>query len=226
MRKPFLPPLDRKTVEIHPSSLYNVPMDVYVLELTPLLPRLEEAMALLPPDRREKAAHQPPESQLRSVGAGLLLRHFFGAAPVARTPRGKPYIEGERPFNLSHSGRLAALAIASRPVGVDVQVLGPVRENTVRRVLTEAEYAWQTARPRDGFIQLWTRKEAALKCLGVGLDRALSSFSVLPGEVPVLDGIAVSLHTVICRGAALSAASAGESAAFIPEILDVETLLP
>lgn len=181
-------------------------------------------MALLPPDRRE-AMRRPPDSRLRSVGAGLLLRHFFGAAPVARTPRGKPYIQGARPFNLSHSGPLAALAIASRPVGVDVQVPGHVRENTVRRVLTEAEYAWQAARPGDGFMQLWTRKEAALKCLGVGLDRSLASFSVLPGETPVLDGVAVSLYTVVCRGAALSAASAGEDPEFTPQFLDVETLL-
>lgn len=200
-------------------------MEVYILDLKPLLPRLEEAMALLPPDRREKAAHlSRPEARLRSVGAGLLLRRFFGDRPLAFGPGGKPYIRGARQFNLSHSGFLAALAVGDCPVGVDVEVIGRVRDHVARRVFTAGEYAWQAARGPEGFYRLWTRKEAALKCLGTGLNRPLDSFSVLPGEETVLDGVALDIDTALCPGAALSAAAAGEKAEFTPRFMDIEEL--
>ncbi|HEU4461895.1 MAG TPA: hypothetical protein VFR75_04810 [Solirubrobacterales bacterium] len=65
---------------------------------------------------------------------------------------GKPRLadpEAELAFNLSHSGALALVAVASREVGVDVERIRPKR-------------------PVD-FYRRWADREARVKHLGVGL---------------------------------------------------------
>jgi 4'-phosphopantetheinyl transferase len=90
-----------------------------------------------------------------------------------RGPAGKPEVAGVQ-VNLSHSGRLAALALArDRPVGVDVQRLQPsldaVRMSARYYPVAEARYvaagSGRDARLRR-FVALWTRKEACVKAAG------------------------------------------------------------
>lgn len=76
--------------------------------------------------------------------------------------------------NLSHSGKLAAAAVSSRPVGVDLERLRPrpsVQQAT--RVFTTAEGARVDALPEaerlEAFYILWTLKEAACKAAGLSL---------------------------------------------------------
>jgi 4'-phosphopantetheinyl transferase len=92
---------------------------------------------------------------------------------------GKPRLEhgAERlQFNLSHSGPVAIMALStSVPVGVDIELLKPVADADAlaerhftfdeRQLLAAASV---TARDR-AFLQCWTRKEACLKALGIGL---------------------------------------------------------
>lgn len=206
--------------------LYNAGMDVYLLDLNTLRGREEAALSLLSPDRREKALRlRRPGPRLQSIGAGLLLRYVFGAKSPDHTKAGKPFIPGERCFSLSHSSTRAVLAIDDQPVGIDVQIFTAPREELARRVLTPAERQWLTGAGAGGFAFLWSRKEAALKCLGTGADRPLSSFSVLPEDRPVLDGVTFALYTRETDGYALSAASAGESAVFALRSITAEELM-
>jgi len=202
-------------------------MEVYLLDLNTLAGREARAMALLTPDRREKAARLRRELPRRQcVGAGLLLRYVFGPRAPEHTPSGKPYFPGERSFSLSHSGAAAALAVADESVGLDVQLFTQPGEALLRRVLTEAERQWLSGAGEGGFAFLWSRKEAVLKCLGTGADRPLRSFSVLPGERPVLDGHRFALYSLQWKEYALSAAVAGESAFFSLRELSAEALMP
>jgi 4'-phosphopantetheinyl transferase len=79
--------------------------------------------------------------------------------------------------SMSHTDRLAAIAIARRPVGLDIEQLptGDVDEVLVRRSFTEAELrSWARVAPSDRrttFLRRWARKEAVLKALG-GRDEA------------------------------------------------------
>ena len=199
-------------------------MEVYVLDLDTLRPRMEEALALLPPGRREKALRLCREdARLRSVGAGLLLRRFSPGDPEI-APGGKPFFPGGRHFSLTHSGALAAIALADRPVGLDAEAVRPVSPAAVRRTMGPEERTWLEARGEEGFAFLWTRKEAALKCLGTGVDRDLASICALPGRDLVLEGIQLSLHTVRRGAYTLSAACEG-SADFVPETADIRELL-
>jgi 4'-phosphopantetheinyl transferase len=114
------------------------------------------------------------------------LRFGREACPRCGGPHGRPVLErptGGPQFSLSHGGELVLVAVAPRRVGVDVE---PVRDTPPEPGLVEwlhpAEQAVVRAAPEArrsaAFARLWTRKEAYLKGLGVGLGRALDADDV------------------------------------------------
>jgi 4'-phosphopantetheinyl transferase len=104
------------------------------------------------------------------------------------TAFGKPFIMNEysgRPiaFNLSHSGELAIVAVADdMQVGVDIERIRPVSADLLAGCLAPREFAMLAALTpelrEESFIRCWTRKEACLKAIGVGLNGSPSSFEV------------------------------------------------
>lgn len=127
---------------------------------------------------RSAGSAVPSDRTLRRV-----LALYLGEAPeeigLARDERGKPRLadEPERlAFNLSHSGELTLVAVSrGREVGVDVERAKPDRDLVAlaERALTAEDSA--AVRDAEGeertrlFYELWTRHEARLKCLGIGL---------------------------------------------------------
>ncbi len=85
-------------------------------------------------------------------------------------------------FNISHSGQWVVCALATVPVGVDVERLRKVNPSLAERFFSPDEVATLRALPEEmqteKFIQLWTLKESFLKAIGRGLTRNLNSFSV------------------------------------------------
>lgn len=73
--------------------------------------------------------------------------------------------------NISHSGTAVTVAVADRPVGVDVECRRTFTERLPGRVLTEGErlYMEQAADRDMTFLQLWTLKESYGKSYGVGI---------------------------------------------------------
>jgi 4'-phosphopantetheinyl transferase len=117
----------------------------------------------------------------------LVLARYLGEAPEAialrRGERGKPRLARapERlAFNLSHSGELSLVAVTrGREVGVDLEREKPGRDLVAlaeRALVPEDAEAVQAAAEGERaprFYALWTRHEARLKCLGVGLGKAV-----------------------------------------------------
>lgn len=131
-----------------------------------------------------------------SLAAGLLLADTLASLGVAgamaeddEDGRGKPYLPRcpELHFSLSHSGTAAMCAVADRPVGCDIQVVAPRSLRVAERYFSAAEQehifsrATETAR-LDMFYRIWTLKESFVKCLGLGLELPLDSFTVYPEE--------------------------------------------
>jgi len=101
-------------------------------------------------------------------------------------PHGKPAIRGGRlELSVAHSGDLVAVALATAPVGVDVEQLeGRTRplgrdgdpDALARLTLADTERAALAAVPPPGraraFLVAWTRKEAVTKATGDGLRAA------------------------------------------------------
>ena len=109
---------------------------------------------------------------------------LYGGAPTSR-PRQEDRLPPGLPggtamhrihVSLSHAGRYAAVALSTAgPVGVDIEETEPMpdRERFARGILAGAERSDWAALPgnaRDtAVIRAFTRKEALLKALGVGL---------------------------------------------------------
>jgi 4'-phosphopantetheinyl transferase len=87
-------------------------------------------------------------------------------------------------FNLSHSGAVALVGVSCLgPVGVDVEEVRDMADFVpiARRYFApgEVETILQLAPPErlGGFFVTWTRKEAYVKALGLGLSFPLDAFS-------------------------------------------------
>jgi len=96
-------------------------------------------------------------------------------------------------FSLSHTRGFSLIAVAvSREVGVDIERQRPMEdlEPVAASVMSAEELrVWETLRPEDrlqAFFNLWTRKEAYLKAIGLGLSHSLQSVTV-PLSVSLLD---------------------------------------
>jgi len=110
-------------------------------------------------------------------------------------PHGRPVLTdpGGIEFSLSHSGHLTLVAIAHDRVGVDIEGLPDLR--TVREVAPSLHQLEQIEVEQAGsggasnhFARIWTRKEAYLKALGIGLSLGLADPYVgvsNPGAHPV-----------------------------------------
>lgn len=132
----------------------------------------------------------------RRAALRALLGEYLGVGPgeigFVYGPNGKPAMAPDvgLHFNPSHSAGLAVIAVAARPVGVDVERIEPLPdfESIARRFFSPIEIsALDGVGPADrltAFFNCWTRKEAFVKASGEGLSRPLDSFdvSLTPGE--------------------------------------------
>lgn len=136
-------------------------------------------------DRADRYRHE--RDRVRYIAARGWLRYLLGSY-VGGNPRALVFVQDEhgKPrlggvigewlrFNVSHSEGTAVYAVSrGREVGVDVErVRGDVPVEVVRRFFSETEQDALAALPAGlqlrGFFECWTRKEAYLKALGVGL---------------------------------------------------------
>ena len=100
---------------------------------------------------------------------------------------GKPFLPGGPAFNQSHSEERIMIAVAAGGrLGVDIEEIREVRYmmGIADRNFGADEAALMHTAPdherQELFFRLWTRKEAFLKAVGVGLTHPLRSFSVDP----------------------------------------------
>lgn len=98
--------------------------------------------------------------------------------PRCGGPHGRPVLAGEHPdvpyFSLSHSHGAALIGVADSPVGVDIEQLPrPERVEACASALhayERRELDRRSSEQRQAlFARLWTRKEAYLKGIGIGV---------------------------------------------------------
>jgi 4'-phosphopantetheinyl transferase len=166
-----------------------------------------ELDALLAADERQRADRfYSPRDRRRFVVARGLLRVLLGEYLVlkpadialAAGPLGKPHVVGESSlrFNVAHSADLVLYVIAAgRDVGIDIE---QERDGVEYDQLSQRFFALEEiaalqallpAERRSAFFRCWSRKEAYLKALGLGLQVPLAKFAV------TLAGPAALVHT-------------------------------
>ncbi len=88
-------------------------------------------------------------------------------------PHGKPTLQ-EHPdihFNLSHCKKAVLCALSDRPIGADIERFRNFDEGLAHYTMNSKEYAQISLaeNPSIRFTELWTAKEAVVKCSGRGL---------------------------------------------------------
>lgn len=159
-------------------------LHVWRVDLDLVDDRLQE---LLDREERERAGRilgaRSRQLWSRSRGAlRALLSAYLGTEPRALRfaigAHGKPALpERSRPyFNLSHSGNVALYAVTDTgAVGIDVEAASRSFDALAlaARAFGPAEVDrladLETALRKREFLRLWTRHEAALKCVGSGI---------------------------------------------------------
>lgn len=147
----------------------------------------------------ELTSRQLAEGMLRTLLAPLC-RQEAAALRFERNPHGKPFLPQHSAiqFNLSHTHSAFAFAFARHgAVGVDVESCqGQVNRKraVAARFFHHDEVRWLDSLDDAGFLpaftRLWSRKEAYIKALGLGLHKSLASFSCLDdgqGAIQVVD---------------------------------------
>ncbi|SER84822.1 4'-phosphopantetheinyl transferase [Streptomyces sp. yr375] len=96
-------------------------------------------------------------------------------------------------FSVTHSGGVIGVAVCrGGQVGLDVEeagsVVGVALDNAARAALSDRELAALHALPvaerPSAFLRVWTRKEAVLKALGVGLGVSPRGLEVTAPDLP------------------------------------------
>ncbi len=148
-------------------------------------------------ERSRSARFRYERDRRRFIVAHGVLRNLLGRyletqpseIAYAYNAFGKPDLSPNRggriKFNLSHSGDLALIAIATDSnVGVDLECVQARSDypEIARCFFSSADLdplnAYPPQRYAEAFLGCWTRKEAYLKARGVGLAVPLNSFSV------------------------------------------------
>ncbi len=136
--------------------------------------------------RRDRDRYTAAHAALRQV-----LGHHVGtpgaALHLVEGPFGKPALADADAlrFNLSHSGDVALIALCpDGDIGVDIEVPRPLPDAQALADLhfTAAECAALALLPVErrerAFLICWTRKEACVKAIGLGLSVDTRSFEV------------------------------------------------
>ena len=154
------------------------------------------AWELISDAERQQAAHFRFERDRNlylkaHLGLRLLLSRYTGVAPeclsFSKNQWGKPKCNEalDLHFNMSHSFPVVLWAFCrTAQVGIDVEPLRPFPDTmafaeatfSVREVVALKKLA---AEDRDvALIRCWTRKEALVKAIGIGLSASLRDFTV------------------------------------------------
>jgi 4'-phosphopantetheinyl transferase len=209
----------------------RIEVQVWSVSMTDAHAGVAELRAVLSAEERGRADRyrQPADRQRSVVSRGvlrLLLAERLRCGPesveLESTEHGKPVLrhDGGPWFNVSHSGEWILVAISDAgEVGVDVEQIRAVPNLEAIASHYFAREEWQAIRslpPADrtrAFFACWTRKEAYLKAVGMGLARSLDGFCVSVGpDAPALlsiDGSAAAAGSWLVADAAPAAGYAG-----------------
>jgi 4'-phosphopantetheinyl transferase len=179
-----------------PGTLRPGEAEVWLFELS--ADRADRLATTLAPDELEHRDRlRQPEARVRFADVRGCLRAILaghlgiqpGEVAFGSGPHGKPALaEGhgtDLEFSVSHSGELAAIALAAgEPVGIDVEQRRRHAqvERLADRILADSERArfeeLAPAARAAAFIDLWCMKEACSKLVGRGLALPMTAIAV------------------------------------------------
>ncbi len=189
-------------------NLYDS-IDVWSIHLPDCRDEVESCRGLLADDELERAAKffKPKDAENFSLCRGLLRRilgEVLDADPSAlsfeRNGHGKPFLADEElEFNVSHSRDRLLIALTSgRAIGVDIEFrrsginmdaianrwFAPEEREFFQSLPALSNEGVEGENKEQGFFDIWAKKEAYVKALGMGIFKELHSFAVPLGNEP------------------------------------------
>lgn len=126
-----------------------------------------------------------PDDKLRCIAGGLFMNRFLDGAKIGVNKFGKPECDNGLCFNISHSGDYVLFALSDSDVGCDIEeirFLNGIRLGKIVFCDNEMKLLNSTSDRLGTFFELWTKKEALLKCMGDGFHRGAKSVDVSSGR--------------------------------------------
>jgi len=182
----------------HPAASELPPDEIHVfrveLDLGPSA--IEALRAILSPEESAQAdrfhfARDRDRFAVRRARLRTLLARYLGGSGVdvafAPGPHGKPLLRGapRLQFSVTRSDRLALIAVASDDeIGVDLERVRTLPDAlpVAQRFFSKEERRHLESLPAHrldaAFFSYWTRKEAMVKSMGLGLHQPLDSFTL------------------------------------------------
>lgn len=127
------------------------------------------------------------EDRARALGVSLLLLFALQKEGIrnevlpdfAYKEEGKPYLE-EYPyihFSLSHTKNIITCVISDEEIGVDIEHKRDISETAIKRIFSDEEREIAEF-SQEGYIRLWTAKEACAKLMGTGLSEIFDGLEI------------------------------------------------
>lgn len=103
---------------------------------------------------------------------------------IRKNSYGKPYIDPNVFFNVSHSGRYVIAAFHKEEVGIDIEEITPLNIEDFRYIFSEQElhHVQYSPNPLHTFFKYWTIKESVIKAEGKGLSIPLHHINAPQGD--------------------------------------------
>lgn len=162
--------------------------------------------SLLDSDRLKKVRTlQNKKERLRSIYAGLLLRHTFlkegygeelwQQIEISKGCYGKPYMSNCKNFfySLSHSGEWVICAVDDREIGADIQEVGELKMAVAKRFYSDNEYdrllKYETDKNKQTaeVYRMWAAKESCVKLTGRGIGAGISMYVTNSDYTHIMD---------------------------------------
>ena len=104
---------------------------------------------------------------------------------------GKPYAVVSRiiEYNISYTTGAGVIALCeNRPIGVDIECVGEIHQEILERCYHEKERCYilngkEKNKMTRRFYEIWTKKEAYVKYLGVGINKNFATLNVLDESI-------------------------------------------
>lgn len=149
----------------------------------------------LSPELRKKSnSYRKWEDQHAFVLGRLLLMECLNNIGISKNAIfdikynefGKPFLNNDIDFNISHSGNFVICAIAKKAkLGIDIEVITPIDFKDYKYIMKAEE--WQKIHlsedPLKSFFRLWTIKESLIKAVGNGLSIPLLDININNNKV-------------------------------------------
>lgn len=193
-------------------------MQIYKLNIADLsADEYKSAFYKMSEERQQKClSYRFDDDKKRCIAADFLVRKMLCESLDKNTDEieiytdenGKPYVTESIYFNLSHSDKYVAAVVADKPVGIDIEKIKSVKSNMLDYFCSEKDKKYILGEEKsvcedvpenalERFFEVWTFKEAFLKCTGEGISKkaAVIDFEAYEKYQTVFDGFVLCVFS-------------------------------